>query len=254
MDLVADPFLNLYNDGPVPSIAESLLFTNDDNLGSIDLDLPLNSPNKVEQETLSALASNPGKRSICWRLNAMISSFALLEFEAELNNFLANFPSPDSSMPSKNNSGTIDLLDDFPFSPFDDEQLNRDKPQVFVETPQPTPSAVAAPKLPVIINTSKMSNQHLPKVVQLTKGNVVYIQAPNNSNKSQTNFIQLANCLPTILINTPISSNSAATHQHHEEHSTMAASNASLEDFPMDESECRNVRREQADRTADCFF
>lgn len=73
MDPVADPFLNLYNDGPIPSISESLLFTNDDNLGSIDLDLPLNSPNKIERETLSDMASNPGK---CWIWPSIIHSLS----------------------------------------------------------------------------------------------------------------------------------------------------------------------------------
>lgn len=62
MDSIADPFLNLYNDGPMASIGESLLFSNDDHLGGIDLDLPIPSPSKFEQETLSSMTDNPGKR------------------------------------------------------------------------------------------------------------------------------------------------------------------------------------------------
>lgn len=60
MDSIGDPFLNLYNDGQIPSIPENLLFTNDDNLGGIDLDLPIPSPIKFEQETLSNMTENPG--------------------------------------------------------------------------------------------------------------------------------------------------------------------------------------------------
>ena len=59
---------------------------------------------------------------------------------------------------------------------------------------------------------------------------MVYIQAPNNSNKSQTNFIQLTNCLPTILINT------LQTPTVNEE--TTKATSSSIEDFPNDDSEC----------------
>ena len=61
MDPIADPFLNLYNDGQIPSIPDSLLFSNDDNLGTIDLDLPLISPYKSEQEVISNITDNPGK-------------------------------------------------------------------------------------------------------------------------------------------------------------------------------------------------
>lgn len=61
MDSVADPFLNLYNDGQIPSIPESLLFSSVDHLGGIDLDIPLPSPSKFEQETLSSMTDNPGK-------------------------------------------------------------------------------------------------------------------------------------------------------------------------------------------------
>jgi hypothetical protein len=56
MDSIADPFLNLYNDGQMSSLADSLLFSNDDNLGGIDLDLPVTSPT-----TISSLTDNPGK-------------------------------------------------------------------------------------------------------------------------------------------------------------------------------------------------
>lgn len=148
-----------------------------------------------------------------------------LEFEHELKKFFDNFPSPDSSS-SSNHTSTIDILDDFPFSPFETETTNEK-----LDPTLPPPPAPAQPqKLPVIINTTKIANQHLPKVVQLTKGNVVYIQAPNNSNKSQTNFIQLTNCLPTILINTlqtPAVS----------EESTKPTS-TTIEDFPLDDNEC----------------
>jgi hypothetical protein len=203
MDSIADPFLNFYNDGQIPSIPDSLLFSNDDNLSGIDLDLPITSPSKFEQETLSSMTDNP-------------------EFENELKNFLANFPSPDSS------SSSIDLLDDFPFSPLANEST--------IEKIEPTLPALPPPppqKLPVIINTTKFTNQHLPKVVQLTKGNVVYIQAPNNSNKSQTNFIQLTNCLPTILINT-LQTPPTTTTTINEETTTNTAT-ASIEDFPIDD-------------------
>ena len=61
MDSIADPFLNLYNDGQMTSIPDSLLFTNDDNLGMIDLDLPMASPTKLEQEAISNMTDNPGK-------------------------------------------------------------------------------------------------------------------------------------------------------------------------------------------------
>jgi hypothetical protein len=64
MDSVADPFLNLYNDGQIPSISDSLLFSNDDNFGGIDLDLPISSQNKFEQETISSMTDNPGKSII----------------------------------------------------------------------------------------------------------------------------------------------------------------------------------------------
>jgi hypothetical protein len=148
--------------------------------------------------------------------------FDFIEFETELKNFLANFPSPDSPSSSNHNS-TIDLLDDFPFSPFQDES-NLEKLEPTLPPPPPPP----VQKLPVIINTTKITNQHLPKVVQLTKGNVVYIQAPNNTNKSQTNFIQLTNCLPTILINT------LQTPTSNEETTT-----TTIEDFPIDDSECK---------------
>jgi hypothetical protein len=205
MDSIADPFLNLYNDGQIPSIPESLLFSNDDTLGGFDLDLPITSPNKFEQETISNMTENP-------------------EFETELKNFLANFPSPDSPSSSNHNS-TIDLLDDFPFSPFQDES-NLEKLEPTLPPPPPPP----VQKLPVIINTTKITNQHLPKVVQLTKGNVVYIQAPNNTNKSQTNFIQLTNCLPTILINT------LQTPTSNEETTT-----TTIEDFPIDDSEYNDI-------------
>ena len=70
MDHIADPFSNLFNDGQIPSISGSLLFSNDDNLGGIDLDLPITSPNKFEQETISNLTDNPGKlfpaKKICF--------------------------------------------------------------------------------------------------------------------------------------------------------------------------------------------
>ncbi len=159
----------------------------------------------------------------------MFYLFFFIEFETELKNFLANFPSPDSSS-SSNNTSTIDLLDDFPFSPFQDES-NIEKLEPTLPPPPPPPQ-----KLPVIINTTKITNQHLPKVVQLTKGNVVYIQAPNNSNKSQTNFIQLTNCLPTILINTlqtPIKT---------EETTTTTTTTSSIDDFPIDDSECKQKK------------
>lgn len=195
---IADPFLNFYNDGQIQSISDNLLLSNVENLTGFDLDLPITSPNKFEQETISTVTDNP-------------------EFETELKNFLANFSSPDSSS-SSNDPSTIDLLDDFPFSPIQSELVN--------EKIEPTlPSST--PKLPVIINTTKLTNQNLPKVVQLTKGNVVYIQAPNNSNKSQTNFIQLTNCLPTILINTL---QTPATSTTKEEIPT-----PSIEDFPLDD-------------------
>lgn len=71
MDSVADPFLNLYNDGQIPSIPESLLFSNDDHLGGIDLDIPLPSPSKFEQESLSSMTDNPGKN---WEKLTMIDS------------------------------------------------------------------------------------------------------------------------------------------------------------------------------------
>ncbi len=64
MDSIADPFLNLYNDGQIPSIPESLLFSNDDTLGGFDLDLPITSPNKFEQETISNMTENPGNKTI----------------------------------------------------------------------------------------------------------------------------------------------------------------------------------------------
>ncbi|CAF0815695.1 unnamed protein product [Rotaria sordida] len=210
MDPIADPFLSLYNDGQIPSIPDSLLLSNDDNLGGIDLDLPLPSPNKFEQETISNMTDNP-------------------EFENELKNFLANFPSPDSSLSSNNNS-TIDLLEDFPFSPFENNS-NIEKTEPILLPPPPPPPK----KLPVIINTTKITNQHLPKVVQLTKGNVVYIQAPNNSNKSQTNFIQLTNCLPTILINT------LPTSTINEEITTTTTTTASIEDLNIDDSEYADI-------------
>ncbi|CAF0801639.1 unnamed protein product [Rotaria sp. Silwood1] len=208
MDPIADPLLSLYNDGQIPSIPDSLLFCNDDNLGGIDLDLPIPSPYKYEQETISNMTDNP-------------------EFETELKNFLANFPSPDSSS-SSNDYSTIDLLEDFPFSPVqNDSNIEKNEPTL---VPLPLPPPPPPKKLPVIINTTKLTNQHLPKVVQLTKGNVVYIQAPNNSNKSQTNFIQLTNCLPTILINT------LPTPTINEE-ATAPPTTASIEDLPMDDSE-----------------
>lgn len=65
MDSIADPFLNLYNDGTMSTIGESLLFSNDDHLGGIDLDLPIPSPSKFEQETLSSMTDNPGKECQC---------------------------------------------------------------------------------------------------------------------------------------------------------------------------------------------
>jgi hypothetical protein len=155
--------------------------------------------------------------------------FFSLEFETELKNFLANFPSPDSSS-SSNDPSTIDLLDDFPFSPFQNES-NIEKIEPTLPAPPPPPP-LPPQKLPVIINTTKLPNQHLPKVVQLTKGNVVYIQAPNNSNnKSQTNFIQLTNCLPTILINTLQTSSTTINEETTNTNSTAA----SIEDFSIDD-------------------
>jgi hypothetical protein len=211
MDPIADPFLNLYNDGQIPSIPDNILFPNDDNLGGIDLDLPLTSPIKFEQETISNLTENP-------------------EFETELKNFLANFPSPNSSSSSNNNS-TIDLLDDFPFSPFQNESDDKTKIDLInvptLPPPPPVPISITQ-KIPVIINTTKLPNQHLPKVVQLNKGNVVYIQAPNNTNKSQTNFIQLTNCLPTILINTPLQT-------------TIVNEETTIDEFPIDDSEYADI-------------
>jgi len=62
MDSIADPFLNLYSDGQNPSIPDSLLFSNDGNLGGFDLDLPITSPIKFEQETISNMTDNPGKK------------------------------------------------------------------------------------------------------------------------------------------------------------------------------------------------
>ena len=61
MDSIADPLLNLYNDGQIPSIPDSLLFSNDGNLCGIDLDLPITSPSKFEQDTISDMTDNPGK-------------------------------------------------------------------------------------------------------------------------------------------------------------------------------------------------
>ncbi len=61
MDSIADPFLNIYNDGQIPSIPDNLLFSNDDTLNGIDLDLPITSPSKFEQETISSMTDNPGK-------------------------------------------------------------------------------------------------------------------------------------------------------------------------------------------------
>lgn len=146
-----------------------------------------------------------------------------------MKNFLANFPSPDSSS-SSNHPSTIDLLDDFPFSPFPNES-NVEKVEPTLPAPPLPP--VSSQKLPVIINTTKLPSQQLPKVVQLTKGNVVYIQAPNNSNhKSQTNFIQLTNCLPTILINTLQTQSTVA---NEETNHTIAASSSSMDDFALDD-------------------
>lgn len=204
MDPITDPFLNLYNDGQISSISDSILLSNVESLAGFDLDLPIPSPNKFEQETISTVTENP-------------------EFENELKNFLANFPSPDSSS-SSNDPSTIDLLDDFPFSPVQSDSVDEK-----IEPTIPSLSVPSTQKLPVIINTTKLTNQNLPKVVQLTKGNVVYIQAPNNSNKSQTNFIQLTNCLPTILINTlqtPSTTNSIAKEE---------IPTPSIEDFPLDD-------------------
>lgn len=215
MDPIADPFLNLYNDGQIQSISDSLLLSNVENLTGFDLDLPIPSPNKFEQETISTVTDNP-------------------EFETELKNFLANFPSPDSSS-SCHDPSTIDLLDDFPFSPIQSETTK----EKIEPTLPPSSSVSSTQKLPVIINTTKLTNQNLPKVVQLTKGNVVYIQAPNNSNKSQTNFIQLTNCLPTILINTlqtPSSSSTAAPAAitAKDEIPTPSIEDFSLDDFDND--------------------
>jgi hypothetical protein len=159
----------------------------------------------------------------------LFGSFIFVEFENELKNFLANFPSPDSSS-SSNHASTIDLLDDFPFSPFQEDESTVEKIEPTLPAPPPPPQ-----KLPVIINTTKITNQHLPKVVQLAKGNVVYIQAPNNSNKSQTNFIQLTNCLPTILINTLQTPPTATTTTITNEETTSATTSASIDDFPIDD-------------------
>ncbi|CAF1198052.1 unnamed protein product [Rotaria magnacalcarata] len=210
MDSIVDPFLNLYNDGQIPSIPDSLLFSNDDNLGGIDLDLPLPSPIKFE-DTISNMTDNP-------------------EFENELKKFLANFPSPDSSS-STNDNSAIDILDDFPFSPLqNDTSIEKFQPTL-LPPPLPPPR-----QLPVIINTTKITNQHLPKVVQLTKGNVVYIQAPNNSNKSQTNFIQLTNCLPTILINTL-----PTPTVNEETNASVNTPSTSIDDLPMDDMEYNDL-------------
>ena len=62
MDPIADPFLNLYNDGQITSIPDNLLFSTDESLTGIDLDLPITSPNKFEQETISNMTENPGKQ------------------------------------------------------------------------------------------------------------------------------------------------------------------------------------------------
>lgn len=62
MDPIADPFMNLYNDGQIPSITENFLFSTDENLTGIDLDIPIASPNKFEQETISNMTENPGKK------------------------------------------------------------------------------------------------------------------------------------------------------------------------------------------------
>ena len=194
MDPVADPFLNICQDGSIP---ESLLFSTDDPLGSIDLDLPLHSPAKLGSDPLTEMTDNPGTT---FRTSSPRSVVFLLvaEFEAELNNFLANFSSNDATESTKTPS-TIDLLDDFPFSPFDDEPSKEKVPA----TSAVPSSTISTSKRPVIINTSKISSPHLPKVVQLTKGNVVYIQAPTKPAKSQTNFIQLTNCLPCLLYTSP---------------------------------------------------
>lgn len=223
MDSIGDPFLNICQDGSMP---ESLLFTNDDHLGSIDLDLPLNSPNKLGNETLTEMTENP-------------------EFEAELNNFLANFSSPDVTQSTKTPS-TIDLLDDFPFSPFDDEsskeKVTTTRPIDLNATSIVSSSTISTNKLPVIINTSKICHPHLPKVVQLTKGNVVYIQAPAKPAKSQTNFIQLSNCLPTILINTPISTAiPTPSLVNHSEDQPTSSSTTSIDDFPLDDIEYADI-------------
>lgn len=61
MDPIADPFLTLCNDGPLPSISDNLLFSTDESLTGIDLDFPITSPNKFEQETISNMTENPGK-------------------------------------------------------------------------------------------------------------------------------------------------------------------------------------------------
>lgn len=132
---------------------------------------------------------------------------------------------------SPNDSSAIDLLDDFPFSPIPNE-TNTEKCEPTLTPPPPPPAPPK--KLPVIINTTKLTNQHLPKVVQLTKGNVVYIQAPNNSNKSQTNFIQLTNCLPTILINTL-----PTPTINEESHVASATPAGSIEDLPIDDMDCK---------------
>lgn len=60
MDPITDPFLNLYNDGQISSISDSLLLSNVEGLAGFDLDLPIPSPNKFEQETISTVTENPG--------------------------------------------------------------------------------------------------------------------------------------------------------------------------------------------------
>ena len=141
---------------------------------------------------------------------------------------MANLPSPDS-LSSPNNNSTIELLDGFPFSPLQNNS-DTEKSEPTLPPPPPPPPQ----KLPVIINTNTIANQHLPKVVQLSKGNVVYIQSPNNPNKTQTNFVQLTNCLPTILINTlPTSTRSEETKV------TITPTTTSVEELPMDDIDCR---------------
>lgn len=61
MDSVTDPLMNFYNDN---SIGENFLFTKDDPLGPLDLDLSIGSPNLLDQDTLSSMADNPGLISI----------------------------------------------------------------------------------------------------------------------------------------------------------------------------------------------